>query len=287
MFETPAIKTEDAYSSALDYAKSHYENFPVVSFLIPKNLQKHVAIIYWFARTADDLADEGEIAPEKRLQNLNEFEQRLTNLLNGIFNDDFDKALSLTISDRNLTSQLFYDLLSAFKQDVVKKRYTDFEEMLDYARRSANPVGRLILELFEIRDDEAFRYSDLICSALQFANFAQDTAVDFKKGRIYLPLDEMEKYGVGENLFDLNEKIINFKRLMKFQVERINSMFDEGRNLLKFLKGRLRFEIAWTLLGGVEILNKIELSDYNVISERPVLQKIDFVKLLCKALVIR
>lgn len=279
------IKTEDAYNSALKFAQSHYENFPVVSFLIPKHLQKHVAIIYWFARTSDDLADEGNVEDTVRLKNLEEFETRLANLLKGIYSDDFDKALSLTIKNKNLTPSLFFDLISAFKQDVTKKRYANFNEMLDYSRRSANPVGRLILELFNIRDNEAFRCSDLICSALQFANFIQDTCVDYKKGRIYIPLDEMEKYGVGENLFDLSEKNINFKELMKFQVERIENMFSEGRNLLKFLSGRLRFEIAWTLLGGMEILKKIKQIDYNVINERIVLHKSDFIILLCKALV--
>lgn len=283
----PSIKTEDAYKSALSFAKSHYENFPVVSFLIPKQLQKHVAIIYWFARTADDLADEGNVPEETRLQNLNAFETRLTSLLNGVYTDDFDKALGATISEKKLTPSLFFDLLSAFKQDVTKKRYLNFGEMIDYSRRSANPVGRLILELFDIRDTEAFCLSDLICSALQFANFVQDTGVDFNKGRIYLPLDEMEKFGVGENLFDLNEKIGNFEELMKFQVDRIEKMFAEGRNLLKFLSGRLRFEIAWTLLGGMEILKKVKDINYNVIAKRPALKKSDFIILFCKAMVMR
>lgn len=285
--KNPKIKTEEAYNLALNYAKSHYENFPVVSFLIPKLLQKDVAIIYWFARTADDLADEGDIPEETRLRNINSFENRLTNLLQGIYSDDFDKALNLTIKNKNLTHSLFYDLLSAFRQDVTKKRYEDFPELLDYSRRSANPVGRLILELFNIRNEEAFRYSDNICSALQFANFVQDTGVDYKKGRIYIPLDEMKNFKVDEKVFDLNGKNSNFISLMEYQVERIENMFTEGRKLLKFLNGRLRFEIAWTLLGGLEILKKTRLINYNVITERPVLNKKDFFILLCKAMVMR
>jgi phytoene/squalene synthetase len=182
---------------------------------------------------------------------------------------------------------LFFDLISAFKQDVVKTRYASFEELADYARLSANPVGRLILELFDIRDSEAFRYSDMVCSALQYANFLQDTGVDFRKGRIYLPLNELEKFSVGENLFDLDEKNVNIKSLMKFQVDRIENLFTEGKNLLKSLRGRLRFEISWTILGGLLILEKIRQMDYNVVFKRPVLTKKDFFILLCKAMVMR
>lgn len=221
------------------------------------------------------------------MKNLNGFENKLTNLLKGEFTDDFDIALNATITGKKLTPALFYDLLSAFKQDVTKKRYNNFEEMLNYSRRSANPVGRLILELFNIRDEKAFLYSDNICSALQFINFIQDTKIDFEKGRIYIPLDEMKMFNVSENLFESAGNNSNFTALIKYQVDRIEKMFFTGKNLLKYLNGRLKFEISWTLLGGLEILAKVKRIDYNVIAERPMLNKKDFFFLLCKAMVLK
>ena len=148
---------KDFYKQVISFAKNHYENFPVISFLIPKELQKHVAVIYWFARTADDFADEGNLTEEERLKQLEEFENNFTFALNGNPKNDFESALVNTIKGKRLTTSLFYDLLKAFKQDVTKKRYKDFSDVLDYCKHSANPVGRLILELFNIRNDECFR----------------------------------------------------------------------------------------------------------------------------------
>ena len=181
-----------AYSKSLRFAKSHYENFPVVSFLIPKNLKKHVAIIYWFARTADDYADEGNLSEGERLDKLNNFEYRLKQLLIGKAESDYEIALANTINEKNLTAENFYNLVTAFRQDVIKKRYENFDEVIDYCNHSANPVGRLILELFDVSSEEAIIYSDKICTALQLTNFLQDVSIDYKKGRIYLPQDEMD-----------------------------------------------------------------------------------------------
>ena len=267
------------YTKALDFAKSHYENFPVVSFLVPKRLRKHVAIIYWFARTADDIADEGNEKPEARLVKLNEFENNFEQTLNGKPGSAFFFALSETITALNLTPKHFTDLLDAFKQDVVKKRYADYEELLNYCNNSANPVGRLILELFNVRKKDAFYYSDEICTALQLTNFYQDTKVDFKKGRIYYPLDEMEKYGVTEKMFELNENNLNLQKLANFNVERARLLFADGNNLLKLLKGRLKLEVSWTVRGGEAILDKISKNNFDVLNKRPVLSKTDFVKL--------
>ena len=139
------MNVENSYKKALEYAKTHYENFPVVSFLIPRELRKDITIIYWFARTADDFADEGNVSEKERLENLDKIEKRLSNSLNGKPGDEFDLALAETISSRKLSPENFYNLLKAFKQDVVKKRYADFSEVLGYCKNSANPVGRLIL----------------------------------------------------------------------------------------------------------------------------------------------
>jgi len=271
-----------AYNSALDFAKRHYENFPVVSLLIPKELRKHVAIIYWFARIADDFADEGDLSEDERLAHLNGFEKSFNDLLIGKFKSPFEEALHQTIKQKNLTSQLFFDLLTAFKQDVVKKRYENYDELLLYCRHSANPIGRLILELFNIRIEEAFYYSDKICTALQLTNFYQDIEIDYKKGRIYFPENEMELFKVTENIFAMKENNVNLKKLLRHNIERTQKMFDEGKNLLKFLSGRLKLEIRWTILGGETILQKIRKNDYNVFTKRPKLSKIDFVTLLIK-----
>ncbi len=150
------MKENGSVKEAVNLTKNHYENFPVVSFLIPKSLRKDVSIIYWFARTADDFADEGNFSQEDRLNKLNDFETRLTELLKGNYNNDLEAALNKTIKERNLTPKYFYDLLKAFKQDAVKKSYSNFKELLNYCNYSANPVGRLILELNNIRDEESF-----------------------------------------------------------------------------------------------------------------------------------
>ena len=274
------MKPGSANEQAINFTKNHYENFPVASFLIPQHLRKDVAIIYWFARTADDFADEGNFLPEERLKKLNDFEIRLTALIKENYKDDFEKALNQTIKGKNLTQQYFYDLLKAFKQDVVKKSYSNFEELLEYCKYSANPVGRLILELNNIRDNDAFGLSDKICTALQLTNFYQDLKIDYKKGRIYLPEDEMAEFMIEKKVFELSENSFNLKELLKFNINRTRKMFEDGRGLLKYLKGRLKYEIKWTILGGEEILNKIERSNYNVLIERPKLTKFDFLKLL-------
>lgn len=274
----------NAYKSAMEFAREHYENFPVVSMLIPADLRKHIAIIYWFARTADDFADEGNELESERISKLNEFENSLSDLIKGTYATSFHTALQNTINEKNLTTQLFFDLLKAFKQDVVKKRYKNFEEVLSYCKNSANPVGRLLLELFNIKDEAARNYSDKICTALQLTNFYQDTEIDYEKGRIYFPMEEMKKYDVSENIFAEKENNVNLKRLLKFNIDRTQQMFDEGRNLLIFLSSGLKFEIKWTILGGERILQKIVKNDYNIFDSRPKLTKTDFGLLFIKSL---
>lgn len=276
---------ESAYLKAFDFAKNHYENFPVASFLIPKQLRKDVAIIYWFARTADDYADEGNLTQEQRLEKLNNFEERLTALLSGNIDGEFESALYETIKKKNLSPEHFYNLLKAFKQDVIKKRYYNFAELQEYCQNSANPVGRLILELFNIRDPQAFAYSDNICTALQLTNFYQDVKTDYEKGRIYLPMDEMENFGVEENMFRMSENYLKFEKLIAFNIDRTRNLFNEGKNLLRFLNGRLKIEIKWTILGGEAILNKIEEINFDLLRQRPGLTKKDFLVLFIRSII--
>ncbi len=285
MNESEHQNLNNAYSKSLKFTKSHYENFPVVSFVIPKNLRKHVAIIYWFARTADDYADEGNFSKGERLEKLNNFEFRLKQLLNGKAESDYEIALANTINEKNLTAENFYNLIKAFKQDVIKKKYENFDEVIDYCKHSANPVGRLILELFDIRSEEAFKHSDNICTALQLTNFLQDVSIDYKKGRIYLPQDEMEMLQITEKLFEQKENNHKLKQLVKHNVDRAQNLLDEGKKLFPLLSGRLKVEIKWTVAGGEEILNRIRKNDYNVLNNRPELSKTRMVSLLLKSLI--
>jgi len=285
MNESEHQNLNNAYSKSLKLTKFHYENFPVVSFVMPKNLRKHVAIIYWFARTADDYADEGNFSKGERLEKLNNFEFRLKQLLNGKAESDYEFALANTIIEKKLTTENFYNLIKAFKQDVIKKRYENFDEVIDYCKHSANPVGRLILELYDIRKEEAIKYSDKICTALQLTNFLQDVSIDYKKGRIYLPKDEMEMLQITEKLFEYKENNHKLKQLVKHSVDRIQNLFNEGKKLFPLLSGRLKVEIKWTVAGGEEILNRIRKNDYNVLNNRPELSKTRMVSLLLKSLI--
>ena len=277
------IDIKAGYSEAYNLAKIHYENFPVASFFIPAKIRNDVAIIYWFARTADDYADEGNLEASEKLKKLTAFEERLNWLLNDKPRNNLEAALKSTIITKKLSHHSFYNLLKAFKQDVTKNRYSTFSEVLDYCSCSANPVGKILLELINIRDEQAFYFSDKICTALQLTNFIQDTDIDFDKGRIYYPKDEMAKFGVTETEFEMKENNLNLKSLIEFSVNRIQSLFDEGKGLLEFLSGRFKYEIEWTIRGGEEILNKIRGADFDVFRRRPVLSKTDHLKILFKS----
>lgn len=276
---------ENSYISALELASSHYENFPVVSFLIPKYLRKHVAIVYQFARQADDLADEGEFSVEVRLSKLDQYEADFKKCLKNEFAGDFWSAVANTINFFELTPDNFFNLLSAFKQDVTKNRFDSYDEILFYCRHSANPVGRIVLELYGIRDEKLFSYSDSICTALQLTNFYQDVKIDIDKNRIYIPLDELEKFSVTEDQY-LNKNFDgNIYSLMKYQIDRAEDLFRQGMDLIPNLSGLLKHEINWTVLGGMKILKSIKLNNYDVFSSRPELSRTDMLKLVLKSFI--
>ncbi len=274
---------DNEYNIALTEAKEHYENFPVISFFVPKHLQKHVAVIYKFARTADDFADEEKYSKFNRVELLDNYQNNFENAIRGDFADNFFMALNNTIKEQNLSPYLFINLLQAFKQDLTVKRYNTFEDILGYCKLSANPVGRLILQLYDIRSEEAYFYSDNICTALQLTNFYQDFSIDRERNRLYLPVEEIIKYGLSiDELINSNFNA-NFSALLQFQVDRTKKIFDIGKNLIKLLNGRLKYQIIWTILGGEKILNKIETNNYNVILNRPKLNKLDIIKLITKS----
>ncbi|HPI38527.1 MAG TPA: squalene synthase HpnC [Ignavibacteriaceae bacterium] len=272
-----------AYNEAIRFTRSHYENFPVISFLIPKELYHHVAIIYWFARTADDIADEGVLSPVDRIKRLESFEQKLSQLISGNWSTNLEFALANTIKEKQLSPGYFFNLLAAFKQDVIVKRYQSYHELLNYCKKSANPVGRLILELYNIRDNELQAYSDKICTALQITNFLQDISIDYEKERIYIPQEDLSRFAVDGKNFE--KKLINdnFVQLMEYQIQCTENLFNDGKQLIKFLPGRLKYEIKWTILGGLEILNLIRKNKYDIFNNRPKLDKKRFILLLIKS----
>jgi squalene synthase HpnC len=260
-------------------AVNHYENFPVASLLLPARLREPVEVIYRFARSADDFADEGNDPPQLRLQKLNDYRAQLAAPSTPLF-----RNVEKIIREHELPVQLFADLLDAFSQDVTKKRYATYAELLEYCRRSANPVGRLLLHLFKRTSDSELRQSDAICSALQLINHWQDVDVDYTKdNRVYLPQDEMARFGVTER--HLKEKVCDasWQALMEFEVGKARKMMLEGAPLGRSLPGRVGLEIRATVQGGLRVLEKIERVGYDVFRRRPVLKAIDWPLLLLKA----
>ncbi|MFZ6719400.1 squalene synthase HpnC [Undibacterium sp. Ji49W] len=265
-------------------ASKHYENFPVASLLMPARLRPAVNVIYAFARSADDIADEGDASPEERLRQLAAYEAELDSIeKNSSSESQLFKALAGVIHKYALPLQSFRDLLSAFKQDVVTTRYADFPGLLDYCARSASPVGTLMLHLYGEASADNLRDSDAICSALQIINFWQDVAVDWQKQRIYLPQDDLSRFGIGEQQIAngvLNE---DWRNLMRFQIARARTMMLSGSGLAKRLPGRLGWELRLVVQGGLRILEKIEAVQYDVFHQRPKLGKTDWIRLAWRA----
>jgi squalene synthase HpnC len=262
----------------------HYENFPVASLLLPKALRAPVEIIYRFARSADDIADEGSDPDDVRLRRLGVYRQALERIARGeppaepLFRD-----VARIARDHGLPLGLFDDLISAFSQDVTKKRYADFRDLLDYCRRSANPVGRLLLHLFKRTSETDLQGSDAACTALQLINFWQDVELDFAKGRVYLPQEDMARHGVTEQHIAQRRCDDAWKSLLSFEVERSRQMILEGQPLARSLPGRVGLEIRATIQGGLRILEKIEHADYDLFRRRPVLRALDWPLVLVRA----
>lgn len=288
--ETSASVTQQS----LDLANHHYENFPVASFFLPDNLREPIALIYNFARQADDFADEGELTIEQRLHLLNEFHDEL-DLLQAYIKPQtgFFVTLGQIIRDRKLPLSPFYDLLSAFSQDVTKTRYADYDDVLDYCSRSANPIGRLLLHLYQQATPENIQYSDHICSALQLINFLQDIAIDFNKNegkqRIYLCQDELMAFGITEQVIrsyvDASQTPDdNWHQFMHFNLRRTQALLNMGKPLGKILQGRIGFEMRMIIAGGERIIHKISAVNGDVFNHRPTLNYWDWIVVFTKAL---
>ena len=276
---------------------SHYENFPVASWLCPPQLRPAITAIYWFARTADDIADEGDASPQSRLDDLAAYRADLLATAKGEAPSPRWAAvftrLGPVITQFALPVPLLADLLSAFEQDVVKQRYASEAELLDYCARSANPVGRLLLHLYGVHDEASLQQSDCICSALQLINFWQDLSVDIPRGRIYLPADAWARHGVDEaqllrlegnsNTIDLIADCARGARAGMLKGSELPATV--GRRLGGFTGWRAALELRCVIQGGLRILDKIEAMNYAALTRRPTLGKGDALLIAWKALI--
>jgi hydroxysqualene synthase len=286
-----------AYATCARFAREHYENFPVASWLLPRGMRPHVAAVYAFARVADDLADEGERPSDERLALLDGWQ--------GCLHAEIDSkggnvpsdrpglppetaqifaAVGDTIRTCGLAASPFDDLLSAFRQDVTTKRYETWDDVLDYCRRSANPVGRLVLGIAGYRDEALERGSDALCTALQLTNFWQDFERDWQKGRLYVPLDECRRAGADPTALDSRTMTTAWREVVAGAGARTAELFERGRPSCDGVSGRLRWELRLTWLGGRRILARLERNGYDVFSRRPALGAADAPALLWQAL---
>lgn len=281
------------YAHCQRVARAHYENFPVASVLLPPAMRPHVAAVYAFARAADDFADEGHAAPDERLARLETWRHALHGCVRDHHSVDGSdalvfRALGHTIRAHELPLSLFDDLLSAFAQDVTVHRYATWAEVLDYCRRSANPVGRLVLRLAGVVDKRADGWSDHVCTALQLANFWQDLGIDWDRGRLYLPAEALDRFGARESALEaaVRSRVlpVEWRRAVADAVDRTDAMFQDGRPVCDSVDGRLRWELRATWLGGRAILAKLRRGGCDPLAERPRLGASDVPALLWRAL---
>ena len=277
------VDLQAAYAACERDCRTHYENFPVASFLLGRRMRPHVAALYAFARAADDFADEGERSVDERHRLLDGWRARLLEAVAGATSTlqrppepgepehtrEIFMALGVTIRRLQLPSALLEDLLSAFRQDVTVSRYATWPALFDYCRRSANPIGRLVLRIGGYADHDLDKCSDAICTALQLTNFWQDVKSDWGRGRIYLPGEEMQAHGASEMALGGEHLSSDWREALASAVSRTRTLFQDGLPLCDRLSGRLRYEIRVTWLGGTRILDRIEAVNYDVLSHRP------------------
>lgn len=259
----------------------HYENFPVASWLLPAQLREAVRAIYRFARTADDIADEGDDAPSLRLARLAALAAQLDAIEAGRASDWPD--LARAVQRHGLPVAPLRDLLSAFAQDVTVRRYADYPALLDYCRRSANPIGRLLLDLYRRHEPALAEQSDAICTGLQLTNFWQDVALDFAKGRVYLPQAELRRFGVSEDAIGAGRVDAAWSALMAAQTARARAMLESGAPLARALGGRIGFELRLVVQGGLRILERIDAVAGDVFRRRPRLNAGDWLRMSARA----
>jgi hydroxysqualene synthase len=286
------VTREEAYAACARLARAHYENFPVASRLLPPAMRPHVAAVYAYARLADDMADEGDAPVDLRHQRLDEWLGLLHRSVSGEAIDGVASgavldpvaaahaapvfvALSHTIRTLDLPVSLFEDLVSAFRQDITVTRYDSWPALLDYCRRSANPVGRLVLGIGGWRSPTTDEASDAVCTALQLTNFWQDLSIDWQRGRLYVPADERERAGADLASLERGEWTEGWARALGACAARTRALFGRGRQVADLVTGRLRYELRATWLGGVRLLDRLERSRFDVLHSRPTLGPAD------------
>jgi squalene synthase HpnC len=279
---TDAPSLQDAYSYCERLARTHYENFSVATWFLPKRLRQHFFNVYAYCRISDDLGDEtGD--PAASLQLLDQWESELNACYEGAPRHPVFVALAGTVREFDIPKHEFADLLTAFRQDQTVTRYETFDDLLGYCHYSANPVGHLVLYLCGYRDPERQQLSDFTCTALQLANFWQDVSVDYEKGRIYLPLESLRKFQVTEaDIADKNNSP-QFREMMRFEVERARDWFARGLPLVGQVSRELALDIELFSRGGQEILNAIERQGYAVLGRRPAISKSRKLALVARA----
>jgi len=267
-----APSLQDAYAYCERLARTHYENFSVASWFLPKRLRQHFFNVYAYCRISDDLGDEtGDCAAS--LQLLDEWESELNACYSGAPRHPVFVALAGTVREFDIPKHEFADLLTAFRQDQTTTRYQTFEDLLGYCRYSANPVGHLVLYLCGYRDPERQQLSDFTCTALQLANFWQDVSADFAKGRIYLPLEDFQGYGVSADDIRDGKNTKQLREMMRFEVHRAREWFERGLPLVGKVSRELAIDIELFSRGGQEILNAIERQGHAVLGNRPAISK--------------
>ena len=284
------INFDEAFAHCEKITKNHYENFPVAPFLIPKEKRKYVYAVYSFARYADDIADSAILTSEEKLTKLNFLEEELNRVLNNELQNLHEetkfifRALYKTLEDLNIPSAELKNLLKAFKQDSVKDKYETFEELLEYSKYSANPVGHLVLYIFGYSDKKLFELSDYICTGLQLVNFWQDVARDLEIKRVYIPKEILQKYNYSYEL--LNDKLENenYITIIKELITKTKELYKKGEALPNLVSGRLKYELKATYYGGMTVINKIEQLNYRTLSTRPVVTGFDKFKVLLKTI---
>jgi squalene synthase HpnC len=280
-----------AYEACEALARSHYENFPVASRLLPPAMRPHVAAVYAFARVADDIADEGAAPAAERLARLRAWQDRLHGTANGSGGASalgdreglIVAALGHSIRTLDLPVSLFDDLLSAFGQDTMTPRYDSWSDVLDYCRRSANPIGRLVLRIAGYRDESLDRSSDAFCTALQLTNFWQDFGRDWRAGRLYVPREIWASCGAVEADLDGGRMTPAWMRAMARCIELTRPLFAGGRAVCDGVRGRLRLELRFTWLGGTRILERVERDEPRLLDRRPTLGAADVPALVWRA----
>ena len=276
----PSLAEAQEYCRRL--ARSHYENFSVASWFLPERLRQHFFNVYAYCRISDDLGDEvGN--PAQALQLLDQWERELTACYEGSPRHPVFVALAGTVRECGIPKHEFSDLLTAFRQDQTTPRYQTFDDLLGYCRNSANPVGHLVLYLCGYKDAERRKLSDFTCTALQLANFWQDVSVDYAKGRIYLPLEDLRRFGVSEDGIRDAKNTPAFCEMMKFEVARAREWFEQGMPLVGKVNRELAIDIDLFSRGGMEILNAIERQGYAVLGRRPAISKARKLALVARA----